>query len=86
MVTQKLKSAEDFIEELKATILAKFPDSELTVYKKDRKNYRIDVVGSFDDMFDVLDLTSDRVTDILIDHDIYIGVTPLPRDRLTNGS
>jgi hypothetical protein len=83
MVTQRARPvAEDFVEEIQATILKKFPDAEFTVYKKDRKNYRMDVVGSFDDMFDVLDLTSERVVDILVDHDIYIGITPIPRDRL----
>lgn len=82
MVTQKTRTAEDLIEELKSTILAKFPDSEFTVYKQDDKNYRMDVVGNFGDMLDVLDLTSERATDILIDHDIYIGVIPTPRSRL----
>ena len=86
MVTQIANLARGFIEEIKDTIRQRYPDAEFTVYKKDRKNYRIDVVGSFDDMFDVLELISRRRTDMLVDHDIYIGVTPLPRDRLTNGA
>lgn len=72
----------NFVEEVKALILRGFPDAEFDVYKVDPKEYRIDVYGDFDDMFDILELTSDRVVDILVDHDIYIGVSPLgPRRR-----
>jgi hypothetical protein len=84
MVIQGAKrKAQDLIGEIKQLVLQRFPDAEFEVRRIDRKNYRIEVIADFENMFDILDLTSDRATDILVDHDIYIGVTPTPRNELT---
>ena len=85
MVVQGAKpGAEGLIEEIKQLVLGRFPDAEFEVRRVDGKNYRIEVIADFENMFDILDLTSDRATDILVDHDIYIGVTPTPRSELAD--
>jgi hypothetical protein len=74
-------AAEDYIEEMKRAVSARFPEAEFTVHRVKRNEYRIQVTADFDNIFDVLDLTADRTTDILVERNIYIGVTPLQRSR-----
>jgi len=70
-------SSQELVDEIKALILARFPHAELVVHHAGPKEYRIDVFADFDSGFDVLRLTSERVTDILTDTGIYIGVSPV---------
>lgn len=70
-------SSQELVDEIKGLILARFPDAELVVHHAGPKEYRIDVFADFDSGFDVLRLTSERVTDILTDTGIYIGVSPV---------
>ena len=82
MVTQRRSrsAVKGFIDELQALVRARFPDAEFEVEKVEPKEeYYIHVYGDFEDTYDVLDLTSDRATDILVDHDIFIHVLPLGR-------
>ena len=81
MVTQRRArpSAADHIEELKDLVRTRFPAAEFEVSRVADREYRIRVFGDFDNMDDVLDLTSERATDILVDHDIFIHVLPLGR-------
>ena len=81
MVTQRRvrSGASEFIEELQALVRARFPDAEFEVHRIGPKEHDILVYGNFDNLYDVLDLTSGRATDILIDHDIFIHVLPLGR-------
>lgn len=77
-VSPKAKPApQDYLEEIKALIRGRFPDAELVVHHAGPKEYRIDVFADFESGFDVLRLTSERVTDILTDTGIYIGVSPI---------
>ncbi len=70
-------SPQEYVDEIKALITARFPDAELVVHHAGPKEYRIDVFADFDSGFDVLRVTSERVTDILTDSGIYIGVSPI---------
>jgi len=80
------RTAEDYAEELKSIIRARFPEAEFEFYKRPRREYDLHVYGGFEEMFDVLDLTAERTTDILVDSGIHIHVLPLCRrsnsDRL----
>lgn len=75
-------SPQELVDEIMALVRTRFPDAELVVHNAGPKEYRIDVFADFDSGFDVLRLTSERVTDILTDTGIYIGVSPVgPRVR-----
>jgi len=79
MVTQRKvkRSAAEFIDELKGLARSRFPEAEFEVNRIGPKEYNIRVYGDFENAYDVLDLTSGRATDILVDHDIFIHVLPL---------
>jgi hypothetical protein len=80
MVTQrKSGKAAPYIEELKTLVLTRYPDAEFEVERIGPTEYDICVYGDHDDMFDILEVTSERATDILVDHDIFIHVLPLGR-------
>ncbi len=76
-------TAEDYVQELQQIILGQFPEAEFKVHRLGRKDYRLLVYGDFGDSFDVIDLISERRTDILVDAGIHIVVLPLgPREEL----
>jgi hypothetical protein len=79
------KSAQEYAEELKSIIRARFPDAEFELHKRPRREYDLHVYGKFKGIFDVLRLTSERTTDILVDSGIHIHVLPLGR-RQNNDS
>mgnify|MGYP001589170245 CR=1 FL=1 len=81
MVTERKAkaSAKDYIDELRALVRARFPDAEIEAHRIAAREYNMVVYGDFDDMDEVLSLTSERATDILVDHDIFIHVVPLGR-------
>jgi hypothetical protein len=81
MVTQRKVKTDPrgFIQELEAIILSRYPDAEFEVTQIGSEEYDMVVHGNHDDMFDVLEHTSPRATDILIDHGIFIHVLPLGR-------
>ncbi len=81
-VENRIPSPEEFVEELKGVVLRRFPDAQFRVFRKNGKEYRIHAIAEFDSMFDVLDLTADRTTDILVDHGIYVGVLPIKRSEI----
>lgn len=70
-------SPQELVDEIKALIKTRFPDAQLVVHHAGPKEYRIDVFADFESGFDVLRLTSERITDILTDTGIYIGVSPV---------
>ena len=78
------RTAEEYAEELKSIILSRFPKAEFELHKRPRREYDLHVYGGFKEMFDVLDLTSERVTDILVDSGIHIHVLPLGRRQDNN--
>lgn len=69
------------IAEIEHLILERFPGAEFEVYRDGPKDYRIHVYGTTDYLFDVLDLTSDKVMDVLEEEDMYIHVSPLGKKR-----
>jgi hypothetical protein len=81
VVTQRVTKTpvRDYVEELKALVRARFPKAEFEVNRVGVREYNVRVYGDFEDMDQVLDLTSERATDILVDHDIFIHVLPLGR-------
>jgi hypothetical protein len=76
---EQKRTAEEFAEELKSIIRVRFPEAEFDFYKRPRREYDLHVYGDFNEMFDVLDLTSERTTDFLVDSGIHIHVLPLGR-------
>jgi len=84
-VARKQKhTAEEYAEELKSIIRARFPEAEFEFYKRPRREYDLHVYGEFKGIFDILRLTSERTTDILVDSGIHIHVLPLGRKPRNN--
>jgi hypothetical protein len=76
------RSVDEYVDELKSIIRARFPEAEFELYRRPRREYDLHVYGDIEDMFDVLDLTAPRTTDILVDTGIHIHVLPLgPRQN-----
>jgi hypothetical protein len=75
--TEPKSTPQEYVEEIIALIRERFPDAELVVHHAGPKEYRIDVFADFESGFDVLRVTSERVTDILTDTGIYVGVSPV---------
>jgi hypothetical protein len=73
------RTADEYVDELKSIIRARFPEAEFDFYKRPRRECDLHVYGDFDEMFDVLDLTAERTTDILVESGIHIHVLPLGR-------
>ncbi len=76
--------AEDYVQEIKSIVQQRFPDAEFNVHRLKRDEYRIEVIADVEDAFDILDLTSERSTDILVDTGIWIVVTPIRRAELVD--
>ena len=72
-------TADEYVDELKSIIRARFPEAEFDFHKRPRREFDLHVYGDFDEMFDVLDLTAERTTDILVESGIHIHVLPLGR-------
>ena len=81
------RKAEDYVEELQALVRSRFPEARFRLYKVGNNEYRLHAIAEFKSLFDILDLTSDRTTDILVDSGIYVGVTPMsPEEAELYGS
>ena len=76
--------AEDYVQEIKAIVRRRFPDAEFNVHRLKPDEYRMEVIADAEDAFDILDLTSERSTDILVDTGIWIVVTPIRRAELVD--
>ncbi|MDO8614537.1 MAG: hypothetical protein Q7T33_02220 [Dehalococcoidia bacterium] len=70
--------ADDYVAELMAIIRVRFPDAEFQARRIGPKDYQLIVYGGYD-IFAVLDLISERRTDILLEAGIHIVVLPLGR-------
>ena len=73
---------DDYIEDIKDRVRHRFPDAEFRVHQLKPLEYRIDVIADFEDSFDILDLTSERESDILVDTGIWIVTLPIRRSEL----
>lgn len=84
MVTMKGKvrrSADEYLDEIKGMILAKYPDAEFDVIRRRRNEITVDVLTDGDDMLEIVYLVADRTTDILVESGVHIVVVPLRRRR-----
>jgi hypothetical protein len=81
MVTQRKNSpsAARLLDEVETLVRSVYPDAEIEVHRIAPREYDMRVYGDCDDMFDVLDVTSPRTSDILVDHGVFIHVLPLGR-------
>ena len=70
---------EDYLKEVEGVIRGKFPDAEFAVVRLGRKEAKLYVKGDFSNLFEVLDLVSERTTDILVESGTQIHLVPLKR-------
>ena len=79
VVRKQKHTAREYAEELKSIIRTRFPEAEFEFYKRPGREYDLFVHADFEELFDVLDLTAVRTTDILVHSGIHIHVLPLGR-------
>ena len=66
--------ARGLIEDVKETILQKYPDREFEVVEFGPKDYRLIVRGGRGELEGIHKALDGRTTDILVDHDIWIVI------------
>ena len=86
MVTKKKlsPSADEYLEEIKSLVLAKYRDAEFTIVRRRRNEITVDVATDDDDAWDLTGLQAERATDILIESGIHIVLVPVPRRDNSN--
>jgi hypothetical protein len=61
------RSVQEYAEELKRLVLSEFPDADFELHRARAKDYDLVVKNkSLEDMFDLLPVTAERTTDILV--------------------
>ena len=80
-IQRKLRrSAHAYADDLKSVVLSQLPDAQFELHRARAREYDLVITNkSLDDMFDVLPLTAERTTDILVESGIHIHVLPLGR-------
>jgi hypothetical protein len=82
MVTMKKRlrpSSQEYYDEIRQMILAKFPDAEFDLIRRRRNEITVDVTSNVGDMLELIDLVAERTTDILIESGVHIVVVPMGR-------
>ncbi len=76
------RSATEYAEDLKRIILNHLPDALFELRRARAREYDLLVTNkTLDDLFDVLPMTAERTTDILVESGVHIHVLPLGRRR-----
>ena len=87
MVTMKRKvrrSADEYLDEVKGMILARYPDAEFDVIRRRRHEITVDVLTDGDNGLEIVELVGDRTTDILLESGLLIVVVPLSKRHNSN--
>ena len=72
----------EYADDLEQLVLEHFPDAEFELHRSRAKDYDLVVKNkSLDDMFDLLPVTAERTTDILVESGIHIHVLPEGRKQ-----
>ena len=66
------------VADLEATIKGDYPDVEIRVTRRGARDYTMDVYGITDERFPKFKKIYGLTSDILVDHDVWIVVLPLP--------
>jgi len=82
VVTAKRESRQlnEYVQEIQETIRERYPDAEFRVLRKRRDEVTMDVIGNFENPYEVSKLVAQRTTDILVKAGIFIVVVPVQRD------
>ena len=68
-----------YVTEVKERIARAFPDAEFRVVRLKGKNFRLDIRTSAD-LLDIQDVLDGLTTDILVDHDVWIVLSVIPKN------
>ena len=79
MKTKQNKKPEDFVEDVKRTILDHYPNVEFRVKPRGDRDFTLEVFGDYPEMWAVSHCLGDMTIDTLVDHDVWIVVLGLPR-------
>lgn len=76
------RSAQEYADDLKRIVLDHLPDAQFELHRPRAKEYDLAITNkSLDDLFDVLPMTAERTSDILVESGIHIHVLPLGRKQ-----
>ncbi len=70
------ENPEDYVELVKEKILETYPDMKFETYRRGPRDFTLEVVGDLEDMWDVQDVLGALKADILVQHDVWIVLSP----------
>lgn len=79
MKTKQIKKPEDFLEEVKQTILKHYPDVDFRVKRRGERDFTLEVYGDYPEMWSVSECLDYMTIDTLVDDDVWIVVLGMPR-------
>lgn len=75
----RLAKPEDYVELVKQKILETYPEMEFETHQRGPKQFTLKVFGDLEDMWDVQDVLGYLKADILVQHDVWIVLSPRRR-------
>ena len=73
------KRAVDYVGVIKHKILETYPDLDFQIIKRGPREFTLRILGDLEDMWDVQDAAGDLQSDILVQHDVWIHLSPKRR-------
>ena len=82
MVTtkEKRRSVDEYLAEIQDQIRRKYPDAEFKIMRRRRNDVTMDVIGDFENAYEVSRLVSERTIEILLETGLFIIVIPIDRN------
>lgn len=75
---------EDYVDLVKEKILEVYPDMDFETYQRNPTDFTLKVFGNLEDMWDVQDVLGALQSDILVQHDVWVHLSPRRRQAVDN--
>ena len=69
----------DYVDLIKEKIVETYPDLDFAIIERGTREFTLRILGDLDDMWDVQDAAGDLQSDILVQHDVWIHLSPKRR-------
>jgi len=82
MVTANAKrgSTDEYLTEIQGMIKQSYSAAEFKIMRRRKNEVTMDVIGDFENAYEVSRLVADRTIDILLETGLFIIVVPIDRD------